>query len=151
MLAVIRIRGNVGRRQDLKDALDIMGLSKPNTCVIIPDSPESKGIVKKVKDSVSFGKIDVDTLTKILRKRGRLEGNRRLTDETVKETGYDTIEKLSMDLFERKVKIRNVPKLKPVFRFSPPSKGFKSVKQNHPRGDLGNKGASIIGLIERMI
>jgi large subunit ribosomal protein L30 len=151
MIAVIRIRGRVNRRKEINDVLDIIGLKKPNTCILMEDSPETKKMLQNVKDFVSFGKIDKGTLVKMLKKRGRIEGNRRLDEESVKETGYKSVEELAEDIYGKKVKMKDVPKLKKVFRLSPPSKGFKSTKRDYPRGDLGNRKETIKELVERMI
>jgi len=151
MIAVIRIRGRVNRRRETNDALDILGLTKPNTCVLLEDSTETKKMLQNVKDYVAFGKIDKGMLVKMLRKRGRIEGKRRLDDDSVKETGYKSVEELAEDIYGKKVKMKDVPKLKKVFRLSPPSKGFKSTKRDYPRGDLGNRKEIIKELIERMI
>ena len=42
--------------------------------------------------------------------------------------------------------------IKPVFRLTPPSKGFKkSIKQQYPNGEIGYRGEKINELILRMI
>ncbi len=151
MIAIIRIKGTVNRNVKVERALEVLRLKKPNHCIVVDDTPTNRGIVKKVKDQVAFGKIDLDTLSKMLKKRGRLEGNVRLNEETVKETGYETIEKLAKDVLDGNVKIKDVPKLKPYFRLTPPSKGFKSTKKNYPKGNLGNNEDKINELIEKMI
>ena len=40
---------------------------------------------------------------------------------------------------------------KDVYHLAPPRKGFKSLKQRWPRGDLGYRGDKINELIERML
>lgn len=109
------------------------------------------GMIRKVRDLVTFGTIDIDTFTKMLEKRGRVEGDKRLNEDTLKSTGYDSIEMLAKDIFEGKVSMKNVPNLKPVFRLTPPSKGFKSTKLYYPQGDLGDRKDAMKELIKRMI
>jgi large subunit ribosomal protein L30 len=108
-------------------------------------------MIMKVKDYITFGEIDLDTFVAMLKKRGRVEGNKRLDDKTVVTTGYKTMDELAKAIFEGKVNMRQVPKLKPVFRLTPPSKGFKSTKTQYPKGDLGYRGKAINELIKRMI
>jgi len=152
MLAIVRIRGKVNRRKEVEDTMIMLGLKASNNCVVIKESPSAVGMMKKVKDFVTFGEIDEQTLIKILKKRGRIEGNKRLDAKTVKLTGYDTIEALAKDVGNGKKAMRSVPKLKSTFRLTPPSKGFKSTKLGYPKGDLGKRDSeSMKKLIEKMI
>ena len=57
-LAVLRIRGKTGLTQDKKDTLKMLNLLNKNHCVILDDSPITVGMIKKVKDYVTWGEID---------------------------------------------------------------------------------------------
>lgn len=151
MFAVIRIRGRIGVRRRIEDTFKMLRLNAVNNCVVLPENPAFKGMIKKIKDFVTYGVIDFDTFLKMLKKRGRLEGNERLTEEIVKKMGFDSIEKMARAIFEEKIKMKNIPKLNPVFRLTPPSKGFRSIKEHFPKGDLGHRGEKINELLERMI
>lgn len=151
MLAIVRIRGSVNVRRGLEDTMKMLRLSSVNSCVVVSDDPSHRGMVKKVKDYVTFGELDYETFLEMLKKRGRLEGNKRLDEKTVAETGHGSVERLAKAVFEGKVNPRKVPKLKPVFRLTPPSKGFRSTKTHYPKGDLGYRGKAINELIKRMI
>jgi len=151
MFAVIRIRGRIGVRRRIEDTFKMLRLNAVNNCIVLPEIPAFKGMIQKIKDFVTYGAIDFDTFLKMLKKRGRLEGNERLTEEIVKKMGFDSIEKMARDVFEEKIKMKNIPKLNPVFRLTPPSKGFKSIKKHFPKGDLGHRGEKINELLERMI
>ena len=59
---------------------------------------------------------------------------------------------LSEAIVDEKIKYREIPEIKPVFRLNPPKKGFKGVKKSFTnRGSLGYRGKEINKLIERMI
>lgn len=151
MLAVVRLRGSVNVRKEFKDTMKMLRLKNVNNCVVVPDDPSYRGMIKKVKDYVTFGELDYDTFVAMLKKRGRVEGNKRLDENTVAETGYGNIEQLAKEIFDGKVDMSKVPKLKTVFKLTPPSRGFKSTKTHYPKGDLGYRGQAINELIERMI
>ncbi len=151
MYVVIRIRGTVGVRKKIEDTLNMLRLKAVNNCVILPETPDFKGMISKVKDFVTYGIIEFDIFLEMLKKRGRLIGNKRLTEENVKELGFKSIEELAKAIFEGKVKMKDIPSLKSVFRLTPPSKGFKSIKGHYPKGDLGFRDKEINELIERMI
>lgn len=151
MLAVVRIRGSVGVRKKFEDTMKMLRLNEQNTCAVVHDDPSYKGMIEEVKDYVTFGQINFDMFLAMLKKRGRLEGDKRLDEKNVKETGYDSIEKMAKEIFEGKVNIRRIPNMKPVFRLTPPSGGFKSIKEHYPKGDLGSRGEAINELLKRMI
>jgi len=151
MLAIVRIRGSIGVRKKIEDTMRMLRLDAPNRCAVVPDDPSYKGMVEKVKDYATFGKINFETFLAMLKKRGRLEGNKRLDEKTIKETGYESVEQMAKEIFEGRVNIKRVPKLKPVFKLTPPAHGFKSTKQHYPKGDLGDRGEAINKLLERMI
>lgn len=151
MFAVIRIKGRVGIRREIEDTFKMLRLKTVNNCVITPETASYKGMVDKVLSFITYGEIDFDTFLAMLEKRGRLIGNKRLTQESVKELGFKSIKEMAKAIFERKVKMKDIKGLKPVFRLTPPSKGFKSTKEHYPKGDLGYRGKEINELIERMI
>lgn len=85
MLAVVRLRGTIGVNRKIEDTLKMLRLHKKYHCVVIPDTPSYRGMLQVVKDYVAYGEIDAETLAMLLRNRGRLKGDRKLTDEYVKE------------------------------------------------------------------
>ncbi|MFH1228969.1 MAG: 50S ribosomal protein L30 [Candidatus Aenigmatarchaeota archaeon] len=141
MFAVIRIRGRVGLKEDIKDTLEMLRLSTKMHCVLIKDDPCLKGMIHKVKDYVTWGEIDDDILKSLIMKRGRKAGNKRLTENE------------ALEMFNSVKSAEKIPEeLKPVFRLNPPSKGFKnSVKQHYPDGEVGYRGKEINELLKRMI
>ena len=150
MLAVIRIRGNVRVRKEIKDTLQMLRLKRKHTCVVIPETPQYLGMVKKVKDYVTWGEISKEMLVELLRKRGRIIGNKRITEEFLKEIGMG-LEELAEKLMKGEIKLKDIG-IKPYFRLAPPSKGFKgSIKAHYPKGALGYRGEKINELLERMI
>jgi len=81
-----------------------------------------------------------------------LKGNKRVDEKVLKEvTGFNSFEEFAENLIEGKVKLRDYEEIVPVFRLTPPSKGFKSIKEHWPKGDLGYRGKEINELIKRMI
>ncbi len=152
MYALVRVRGEVNVRRTIKDTLQMLRLNKVNHCVLLNDGPHNEGMIRKVKDYVAYGVIDADTLAEMLSNRGRLEGNLRLTSEYVAEnTEYDSIESLAKAICDGKATLKDVPKLKPVFRLHPPRKGHTGIKRTFQQGGvLGNHGEDINKLLKKM-
>ncbi|HDH91457.1 MAG TPA: 50S ribosomal protein L30 [Candidatus Aenigmarchaeota archaeon] len=152
MFAVVRVRGKVGVKREIEDTLKLLRLKAVNNCVIIPETPDFKGMLEKVKSYITWGEIDKETLVELLRRRLRLKGNKRVDEKILKEvTNYESFEKFAEDLLQEKIKLKEFEKLEPVFRLSPPSKGYKSIKLPYPKGDLGYRGKAINELLKRMI
>ncbi len=64
-LAVIRVRGSVNLNYEVKDTLNLLRLYRKNFCVVVDNTPSFQGMIKKVKDYVTYGKID-DAAYKLL-------------------------------------------------------------------------------------
>jgi large subunit ribosomal protein L30 len=151
--AVVRVRGRVGVRKDIADTLKMLRLYKVNHCVIVPETETFKGMLNKVKDYVTYGEIDKDTLVKLILKRGRLPGNKRVNEETIKELMNMSVDELAEKMVNGEIKLKDTP-LKPVFRLHPPKKGFERGGIKKPftvGGALGYRGEKINDLILRMI
>jgi large subunit ribosomal protein L30 len=141
MLAVVRIRGSVKTDQRIVDTLGMLRLNRVNHCVLVPDTKDVKGMLKKATSWITWGNIDDGTIEKLLLKRGRTMDNKKLDDKAAK----DVAKKISKNQSMKDAGI------KPVFRLSPPSKGHKSTKLHYPKGALGNRKEKINDLIKRMM
>jgi large subunit ribosomal protein L30 len=152
MWAVIRIRSSIGLRREIEDTLKMLRLDAVNNCVVVPENENFKGMAQKCKDVCTWGVVDKETLAALLKKRMRLHGDKRIDEKILKEvTKFDSFEKFAEALIAGKIKLKDFDKIRPVFRLTPPSKGFKSVKEHYPAGDLGYRGKEINELLERMM
>ncbi|MEW6222288.1 MAG: 50S ribosomal protein L30 [Candidatus Hadarchaeota archaeon] len=151
-LAVIRLRSGINANEDVRDTMKIVGLTKINHCILVDDSDAVLGMLQKAKDYITWGEATPQTIEHLLRRWGRLSGNRRLTDEEVKSKGaFQSIKDFADAISSGKAGISSLPGLKKVFRLHPPRKGFKSTKRPFKDfGDLGYRGEKINDLIIRM-
>ncbi|NJE03613.1 50S ribosomal protein L30 [Thermococcus sp. MV11] len=152
-LALIRLRSGIRARGEVRDTLAMLRLHRINHLVLVDDTPSYRGMVQKVKDYITWGEIDKETLAKLIRKRGRLIGNKPVTDEYVKEKLGMTIEEFAEKVVNGEMKLTDLPNIKPVFRLHPPRGGLKGSKKRSFRegGALGYRGEKINELIERML
>ncbi|GAB6136099.1 50S ribosomal protein L30 [Thermococcus prieurii] len=152
-LALIRLRSGIRARGEVRDTLAMLRLHRINHLVIVDDNPSYRGMIQKVKDYITWGEIDKETLVKLLRKRGRLVGNKPITDEYVREKLGMTIEEFAEKVINGEMKLRDLPNIKPVFRLHPPRGGLKGSKKRTFKegGALGYRGEKINELIERML
>ncbi len=152
-IAVVRVRGRIHIREEIESTLKLLNLNRVNHCVIIEDTPQNRGMINKVKDYVTWGEIDVETLTKMLEKRGRLPGNRRLDEGYMKKTAYKSIKKFADGFMKSNADIKSTG-IKPVFRLRPPKKGYERAGVKKPfsvGGAIGYRREEINSLLNRMI
>lgn len=153
LIAVIRLRSSIGLRKEAQETLTMLNLTRVNHAVLLDKRGSYLGMLQKAKDAITWGEIDAPTLARLLRKRGRLEGNRHLTDAYVaKHTGHKSIVDLAKALVSFETDLSGIPKLKKVFRLHPPSKGFRgSIKRTfQQKGELGYRGPNVNELLKRM-
>ena len=146
MFLVIRVRGTTGVIQKVADTLHMLRLNRINHAVLVEENPSFEGMLQKSKDYITWGEIDAELLAEIIARRGRIEGNNKVTDEYVAENSdYNNIAELS------EVKLADVG-IKPVFRLHPPRKGYEDIRLSiNEGGSLGYRGEEIKDLAKRML
>ncbi|HLE46927.1 MAG TPA: uL30 family ribosomal protein, partial [Candidatus Thermoplasmatota archaeon] len=91
-IAVIRIRGHMRLRATIENSMRHLSLTRANHCVVVPDTPEVLGMVQHAKDYITWGRVTVEDVEALIKARGRLVGDKPITDEEVaKHTDYKTI------------------------------------------------------------
>lgn len=153
MFAVIRIRGRSGIRKRTQKTLLFLGLKRINNLVLKKEDPSTIGMLKNAKDYITWGEIDAITLEKMLEKRAKTIGNKKITKEFLETIKISTIKELAKQLLEEKISLKKIG-LKPVFNLTPPKKGFerKGIKKTFTQGGaLGYRGKEINKLILKMI
>ena len=152
-LVVVRVRGVSDISQEIKDTLSMLRLTRNCHATLIDDRPSYTGMLHKVQNCVTWGEISKENVVLLLKKRGRLIGDRELTDEYAQESGYKSLDDLAEAMFKVEVEYSHLPKVKPIFRLHPPKKGFKGkVKRSYAAGGVtGYRGDAINDLIKRMM
>jgi len=151
-LAVIRVRGSSGVFE-IKETLKMLHLTRNCHATLIDDRPSYLGMLRRVQNQVTWGEVSKDSTVQLLRERGKLVGNKRITEEYLKEIGYKSLDDLAEAVHKTEVEFTRLPNVKPVFRLHPPKKGFKGkVKKSYAAGGVtGHRGEAINNLIKRMI
>jgi len=152
MFAVVQVRGVAKTSREIKDTLKMLRLHHVNHCVLIPDTPAYLGMIRKVKDFVAYGEVDAEMLATLLRTRGRIVGNDKLTDEFIREnTRFADIDEYAKALSNGEADFKEIPEIKPVMRLHPPRKGYKTTKRTFQQGGaLGYYGSEINSLLYKM-
>lgn len=75
MIAIVRIRGQVGLNKKVKETLERLRVRRKYTCVVLEKPNESQlGMVESVRDFVAFGEINEETYKKL--KEARDQGKK---------------------------------------------------------------------------
>jgi large subunit ribosomal protein L30 len=152
MIAIIRIRGSTGIKPAAEKTAELLNLNRINHMVIFPESESINGMLNRVKDYVTWGEIDEETLELVLKDRVLLTGHKKLTEDYLKESGYSSIGDMAKKLVDGNVKFKDLPDINPVIRLNPPKGGYEAIqKPFHQKGSAGYRGSKINNLIRRMI
>ncbi|MBO3800283.1 MAG: 50S ribosomal protein L30 [Candidatus Brockarchaeota archaeon] len=153
-MAVVRVRGTVNVTRDVATTLSKLRLLRVNSSTLVRLTPSIEGMLQKAKDYLMWGRIDKNTLRLLLLKRGRLPGNKRLSDENLlRYTRYKSLDELVEAVWVSDSPSQALKPVKPVFRLTPPKGGFKkSVKKPVKKGGiLGDWGERINSILKRMV
>lgn len=160
LYAIVRVRGRADCPYEVEHTLKLLRLYRKHHCAVYPsDLPGLKEMLMKVKDWVTWGEIDRETLVELLRARGRTPGNSKLTDDYVNSRLASLgvsggIPALADAILEGRLHLHKLGDIiKPVFRLHPPRGGFRgTIKRSYSEGgETGYRGPSINELIRRMI
>ncbi len=152
---IIRIRGQPDLRPEARTTLRLLRLDRIYVATVYPDNlPGIQGMLRTAQSAITWGEVDVYTLASLIQRRGRLIGERPITDEWVKERlKMGGVGELAERVAKNEVKYYELESygVKPFFRLHPPSGGFKrSIKRLYPDGELGYRGKDINELAQRM-
>jgi len=144
-IAVVKVRGSIRVPQTIRDTMAMINLTRVNHCVIIDDRETYRGMLQKAKDWITWGEVSPDSMTKMLTKRGKVTG------ESLAKTKYKNVDDFVGAYMKFEAELGDI-KAGPVFRLSPPRKGYEGTKKPFAKkGSLGNRGEAINQLLARMI
>ena len=110
---------------------------------------------QKAKDYITWGNADADLIEKMISERGRLVGDKPITDAHVKEASeFKSLKAFAAAIASGDATVKDMPDMKRVFRLHPPRgpKGWGGLKRTYVIGGaLGSRGEDISDLVERMI
>tara|TARA_B100000131_G_scaffold69749_1_gene66021 strand:- start:73 stop:543 length:471 start_codon:yes stop_codon:yes gene_type:complete len=151
---VIRVRSDRGVTKKIRDTMAMLNLTRVNHAVLIPQTASYEGMLQKVKDYVTWGEVGVETISNLIKERGKMVGDNPVTDAEVKSSSsHSSIDALSKAIASGEATTKDVEGMKPVFRLHPPRgpKGWGGIKRAYSIGGaLGFRGDAIVPLAERM-
>jgi large subunit ribosomal protein L30 len=152
-LCAIRVRGTVRASREVRETLEMLHLTRNNHAVLVDDRPSFLGMLKTAQNFITWGEASKEMVHALISKKGRLLGNKKLTDEYLQNMGFRSLDELAEAISNCRIEYWKLHNVQPVFKLHPPSKGFKGkIKKSYGmRGELGYRGEKINELVERMI
>jgi large subunit ribosomal protein L30 len=110
-------------------------------------------MLRKVKDYVTWGPIDAETASLLVKERGLLEGRKSLDEKSLKALGsFKSFDDLGKAIADGKTTWSKLDGTIRVFRLHPPRKGYEGIKRSYTVGGaLGDRGEDINALLQRMM
>lgn len=137
LVLVIRISGMVKVNKFVEETLYKLRLRRKYSATIIKPTKDILGMIEKVRHYTSFGKIEKETLIKLLKARAQKIDKKSFKAE---------------EIAEKLISGKSLKELgfKPFFRLHPPRKGIVSKRQ-YTRGGVLGPNKEINRLVERML
>jgi large subunit ribosomal protein L30 len=131
----------------------MLRLTRNNYAVLIDNRPSFIGMLKAAQNFITWGEASKEIVHMLITKKGRLVGNKKLTEEYAQTAGFKSLTELAEAIFNCRVEYLKLPNVQPVFKLHPPTKGFKGkIKKSYGAGgELGYRGEKINELIKRMV
>ncbi len=146
--AIVRVRSTVKAKPDIRKTLEMLKLNKVNHCVLVPQNKYYLGMLKKVKDYVTWGEVKPGTVEKLIFRKGGEYDESQLKEASK----FKDLKTFSQAVSAGKAEIKELPGVERVFRLHPPIKGYEGIKRSYVEGGaLGYRGEDINKLIDRMI
>jgi large subunit ribosomal protein L30 len=148
---VVRIRGTVNIPYWANNTLDNLNLDKRFRATVIPENPQSLGMLRKVKDMVAWTSADAAIIKELLEKRGKRSGFKPITNSDLPE-GYNTIEELASAIADDKLILSKLGSIKPWFALNSPRGGFKrKTKTQYSQEGVLGEDKGLADIVKRML
>lgn len=154
-LVAVRLDGMPGVRPDEESTLNSLRLKTRFSAVLLRDNPSIRGMLRRVKDHITWAEAKKDDLQLLLSNRAQTQTGLGMTDKFVKEkTKLAGLRELLSGLYSGKFTLTKLWEtgVRPVFRLHPPRGGFsKSSKRPFTDdGELGYRKEGLHDLLTRM-
>jgi large subunit ribosomal protein L30 len=152
-LAVVRVHGRISVLGETSDTMKMLHLTRNCHVTLVDNRASYLGMLQKAQSYIAWGEVSKETVAILLKKKGRLVGDKKLTDEYAQKVGKKSLDDLAEAIFKGELEFQKLPDIKPIFRLHPPSRGYKGkIKRSFAAGGVsGYHGEAVNSLLEQMI
>jgi large subunit ribosomal protein L30 len=149
----VKVRGEVSAQREARETTALLGLTHTNHAVLVDSRPAYLGMLQRAQSYVTWGEASKEIVTKMVKERGRLAGNKKLNDEEARKLGFKSLDDLAEAIFNCKADWSKLAGVTKTFRLRPPKKGYKGKTKKSFRagGEAGYRGEAINELVKRMV
>lgn len=149
---ILRVKGQADVPYWARTTMSLLKLDKKHRATVVPATPVTSGMLKKIQTFVAWCEADVDIIRELIEKKARKTGYRPVTEEDIRAMGYDGTGALAESLSRGDVALSRLAPLKPWFALAPPRLGFKrSTKRLAGQKGILGRNANLPDIIRRMI
>ena len=174
---VVRMKGTVNVPRWANLTLESLHLDKKFRATIIPENEQSLGMLRKIKEWVSWSSVDDSFIREFVEKKGRISASRLVMATTATGTtdamgdsssgsskedtgGNDSsqksqnvdLDKVASAISQNQLYLSKIPGIKPWFALSPPKGGFrKKSKRSYSQNGILGENKELISLVKRMM
>jgi len=159
------MKGTVNIPQWANLTLENLHLNKKFRATLIPENKETLGMLRKIKEIVSWTTVDESFMKEFIEKKGRISSSKLLRDQSqttsndnvTADTRKNESPKVSLDnivstLKSNQAYLSKISGIKPWFALDPPKGGFKKKSKHSATQDgILGENKELISLVKRMM
>ena len=166
------MKGTVNVPQWAHLTMENLHLDKKFRATIIPENDQTLGMLRKIKELVSWTSVDQDFIKEFIEKKGRFsgfsksssksnikdqinnddnetDGNNDITNKDIKNIDID---KIASTISQNQTYLSKISGIKPWFALSPPRGGFKKKsKRSYSQDGILGENKELVSLVKRMM
>jgi len=166
------MKGTVNVPQWAHLTMENLHLNKKFRATIIPENDQTLGMLRKIKELVSWTSVDQDFIKEFLEKKGRISGSSKSSEKSNtkdnsnnkdNKTGGDNdiknkdksdidIDKIATTISQNQTYLSKISGIKPWFALNPPRGGFKKKsKRSYSQDGILGENKELVSLVKRMM
>jgi large subunit ribosomal protein L30 len=170
---VVRMKGTVNVPYWAKTTLESLSLNKRFRATIIPENEQTLGMLRKIKEYVSWTTVDTEFIREFIEKRGRSSASKLLSTASStpdaaatdnpngqthnnntenKESQNVDLSKIVSIISQNELYLSKISGIKPWFALNPPKGGFKrKSKRSYSQAGILGENKELVSIVKRMM
>ncbi|MEJ7640747.1 MAG: uL30 family ribosomal protein [Candidatus Nitrosocosmicus sp.] len=173
---VVRMKGTVNVPYWARITLESLSLNKRFRATIIPENEQTLGMLRKIKEYVSWTSVDTEFIREFIEKRGRSSASKLLSAAAAPDTAppppppensngqinnnntenkdsqVADLSKIVSIISQNELYLSKISGIKPWFALNPPKGGFKrKSKRSYSQAGILGENKELLSIVKRMM
>lgn len=149
---VVRMKGTVNIPNWAELTLENLHLHKKFRATLIPENEQTLGMLRKIKEIVSWTSVDENFIKDFIEKHGRISSSNKLSNLNEENMKRYDLNKIVSDITKNDIYLSSVEGIKPWFALNPPKGGFKKKsKLSYSQNGILGENKELMDLVKRMM